>query len=676
MSLRTKLICSFLLLSVVPLTALVLYTYSSSLATMKEMAWEENNRLAGEISQRMGAVEQSFSRRMAGLSELPLATLLEGDSPPADRAALLAEISEALGEVAPFVAGFEFVPEAPAAPDESAALSAPGPPAPPGFAPPPPPPRPRVIVFNHELKEVGRAAAAMGIQGIELGIAVRKIVALSAEAGATGMKQVLPEVDKALAEAAAQWQTEAEEERREAEAERAALFENDPGCAITLDGRPIGHLRARVSAVELLQSVLTLTQRDRGEIPFALDREGSLYTADAQDLANLRPLRLVAGEGPENTPEDWAVAKVKDPRTGMTFGIARPLGESMLRLKRTALTNFLLGLGLVGLAVVGIVPLSRRITRGLSELSAGVEALAQGNLGARVPVSGRDEVARLATGFNHMAAELAEREQRLCEQERLAKENELERRVLAIDNERKSCELEEARSFQLSLLPKRLPEIAGLEIAVFMRTATEVGGDYYDFLVDEDGSLTVAVGDSTGHGAKAGTLVTAAKSLFVARACQARPSTFLAEANRAIKSMELSRMAMALTVARYERGRLTVASAGMPPVLVATAAEGHVQELAPAGLPLGSMSGATYEEESIELGPGDVVLLSSDGFAELLDGSGEPLGYPAVEALFAATRDSSAEAVIEKLATAVATRKGGAAPDDDVTFVVLKRLPA
>ena len=93
--------------------------------------------------------------------------------------------------------------------------------------------------------------------------------------------------------------------------------------------------------------------------------------------------------------------------------------------------------------------------------------------------------------------------------------NELERqRLLAIEreNQRRTEELEQARAIQLSLLPKQAPRLPHLEIAVRMRTATEVGGDYYDFFPLEDGSLYVVTGDATGHGMSAGLMVSMTKS--------------------------------------------------------------------------------------------------------------------------------------------------------------------
>src|SRR5262249_40348971 len=71
---------------------------------------------------------------------------------------------------------------------------------------------------------------------------------------------------------------------------------------------------------------------------------------------------------------------------------------------------------------------------------------------------------------------------------------------LAADNERKSRELEEVRQIHLALLPKQIPRLPNVEVAVQMRSATEVGGDYYDFAAGANGTLTIALGDATGHG--------------------------------------------------------------------------------------------------------------------------------------------------------------------------------
>ncbi|MCW8849359.1 MAG: triple tyrosine motif-containing protein, partial [Melioribacteraceae bacterium] len=115
----------------------------------------------------------------------------------------------------------------------------------------------------------------------------------------------------------------------------------------------------------------------------------------------------------------------------------------------------------------------------------------------------------LGTLYSVRRFEINRREQKtlIREAELKMKATHAEKRVLEIENNRKTKELEEARQLQLSMLPKELPRNSNLDIAVYMKTATEVGGDYYDFSMKEDGSLNIALGDGTGHGLKAGILV-------------------------------------------------------------------------------------------------------------------------------------------------------------------------
>ena len=203
--------------------------------------------------------------------------------------------------------------------------------------------------------------------------------------------------------------------------------------------------------------------------------------------------------------------------------------------------------------------------------------IADGDLATRVPVSSKDEFGRLAASFNRMAEQLAENQERLLAEERRRKEEEISRRLLAAENERRRRELEEAREFQLSLLPRELPRRAGLDLAVAMTTATEVGGDYYDFLDAADGALVLAVGDATGHGAAAGTMVTAVKRLFAGRAAEAsRRRRSSPRPTPPVHRMGLVRRAMALDRgARSSGRRVTLSAAGMPPVLHFRAATGR-----------------------------------------------------------------------------------------------------
>ena len=113
------------------------------------------------------------------------------------------------------------------------------------------------------------------------------------------------------------------------------------------------------------------------------------------------------------------------------------------------------------------------------------------------------------------------------------------------------------------MLPKELPQLPHLEIGVFMKTATEVGGDYYDFKLHDDGTLTAVIGDATGHGMQAGTMVAATKSLFNALADEPKLIEFLKKGTKAIKAMGLKKMFMALTIAKFQDHHMQIAAAGI-----------------------------------------------------------------------------------------------------------------
>ncbi len=149
-----------------------------------------------------------------------------------------------------------------------------------------------------------------------------------------------------------------------------------------------------------------------------------------------------------------------------------------------------------------------------------------------------------------------------------AKATESERRVLQTEFEHKKKELDEARELQLSMLPKELPQLPHLDIAVYMKTATEVGGDYYDFHIGLDGTLTVVLGDATGHGMKAGTMVTSTKSLFNILAPNPNIIETFHEMTRCLKLMQMEKLSMCMTMLKIMGNKVQMSAAGMPPVFI------------------------------------------------------------------------------------------------------------
>ncbi|MCG3156941.1 MAG: hypothetical protein DKINENOH_03566 [bacterium] len=243
---------------------------------------------------------------------------------------------------------------------------------------------------------------------------------------------------------------------------------------------------------------------------------------------------------------------------------------------------------------------------------------------------------------------------------------------LEAENARKARELEEARRLQLALLPRTIPRLPYLDIGVFMQTATEVGGDYYDFNVNSEGGLTVAIGDATGHGLQAGTIVASTKSLFKALVDEPAPARILKKMSRALKSMGFHKMFMGMTVAKFDRHRLILSAAGMPSTLVHRAATGLTEEIVLKAMPLGSFSNFKYQQKVLKLQPGDTVLFMSDGLYEIFNTQEEMLGESRIIKLFAEVAHQKPCKIVRHLAKAAKSWAGARALHDDMTIVAVQ----
>jgi len=279
----------------------------------------------------------------------------------------------------------------------------------------------------------------------------------------------------------------------------------------------------------------------------------------------------------------------------------------------------------------------------------------------RVELSRRTRLAQLKeTRFRAQAAELK------------AKAAEAENKLLEAEFNQKKKELEEARDLQLSMLPRELPQLPNLDIAVYMKTATEVGGDYYDFHVGMDGALTVVLGDATGHGMKAGTMVTTTKSLFNVLAPNPDIVATFHEMTRCLKLMHLEKLSMCMTMLKIMGNRIQMSAAGMPPVFIYKKDGAVMEEHIMKGMPLGTMTDFPYVIKESELHSGDTILLMSDGFPELLNDQNEVFGYKRARNLFEELAGNSPEEIISSLKDEGLKWTQDADPDDDVTFIVIK----
>ena len=254
-----------------------------------------------------------------------------------------------------------------------------------------------------------------------------------------------------------------------------------------------------------------------------------------------------------------------------------------------------------------------------------------------------------------------------------ARAAEAEKRALQAENERQTKELEDARQLQLSMLPRDVPDFPGYDIAVYMKTATDVGGDYYDFSGAPDGALNIGFGDATGHGMQAGTIVTLMKGLFLSEASRFDIQAFFGHCSRAIKEIRLGRLFMAFTLVRLKGDRLSFSSAGMPPLFLYRQNDGSVEEILLKGMPLGAMKSFPYALHEEELHPGDTILLLTDGLPEQKDAAGEMFDYARVRSALAEAGGRPTGEIISRLAGDAEAWLAGASLDDDITLLVIKK---
>jgi serine phosphatase RsbU (regulator of sigma subunit) len=760
MKIRAQLVLACFLLSVLPLSVIVIYSYESSRRALESVYRREADARTKQMDRRLASIRGDLQQRLAEVSALPM------PNGAADRTPDVGNILLTMGDTASLVDSLEIQPmrrtiDVPVQPWPRENRN-----TPPGVEPPAPPPRPPEIAQRDGDADPAPAADetpdtpepvvigmpspprlpkftmspeqraqinAIATLGAKLGTHWQTMSTQERTATEKTLQQLQQDLNASMKATQSHWKGQfdvAQKERdqyfdaRQRDAENAAphaataapaaalaaapeatdatvtikrtltdaekqdlkkrerqvtlLFGQHFNVPLRKQGAIVGHISAQVSTQEVVRRVLGVRSDDSDEITFAVDRDNNVYTRNAGDRKTLDTLGItnrVLNNLPLNDVKDWIVVMSRDPQSGLRVGVARPVGDNLEELRKTAGRNFGYGIGLIFVALIGIVPIANHMTRDVNLVTRGAERIAQGDLMTRLPVKSNNEIGQLAAAFNRMAQDLSLQQQTIVQQERTRKEQELQQRILSIEYERKSLDLEEARRFQLSMLPKSVPSHDRYGVAVFTMTAAEVGGDYYDFHVSK-GVLTATIGDATGHGAKAGTMVTVIKALFAGYTPDVTPAHFLRDAAEKVKRMDLGRMAMALLLARFDRERLTVASAGMLPAYVHRKESGTIEEVARGATPLGTL-GADYHDVAIDIAAGDTVLFMTDGFPELQNESGQQLGYAAaVDEFRAAANGATADDVIASLAAAAKRWNGERPPNDDVTFVVIRAKTA
>jgi phosphoserine phosphatase RsbU/P len=256
--------------------------------------------------------------------------------------------------------------------------------------------------------------------------------------------------------------------------------------------------------------------------------------------------------------------------------------------------------------------------------------------------------------------------------------------------EKLNREIEIAREVQERLFPQHLPQIAGLDYFGRCRTALGVGGDYYDFLALAEGRLGIALGDVSGKGIAAALTMASLQASLRAEAMRAGNDVagLITRVNRMLYDASTEDRYATLFYGQYDPAarRLTYVNAGhCPPILLRASPNGHTTSLGPTvrqrerldragGTVVGLLPECDYEQAEIDLCPGDLLVIYTDGFSEAMNPNLEEWGETRLFSAVANCDGLPAKDCISKIIQAADAFASGAPQSDDMTLVILRVL--
>lgn len=229
-------------------------------------------------------------------------------------------------------------------------------------------------------------------------------------------------------------------------------------------------------------------------------------------------------------------------------------------------------------------------------------------------------------------------------------------------------ELSAARAIQTSIIPRTPPRIAALDIATLYAPASDVGGDFFDFVPIDDHRLGVFIADVAGHGVPAALVASMLKIAVATQAANATdPAALLAALNDLFRGkLERQFITAAYVYVDVASATVVAASAGHPPVLLRHGAS--VVELPASGPILGRFRDVTFTAATAPLAEGDAIVLFTDGAIEARNGAGEQFGDPRLIELLSA--DRTASQTVDAIQQAVG--RWSRTIDDDVTAIAIR----
>jgi sigma-B regulation protein RsbU (phosphoserine phosphatase) len=325
--------------------------------------------------------------------------------------------------------------------------------------------------------------------------------------------------------------------------------------------------------------------------------------------------------------------------------------------------------------------LTRKITYSVANLYKATQHINRGDFTHRIQVREKDQLAALQVSFNSMTTNL---ERLIIEQK---------------EKERLQSELEIAHEVQAQLFPQAIAGTSTLELYGVCRPARIVSGDYYDFLAYGPDQVGIAVGDISGKGISAALLMatihsavrayeqeqllsvgaiagygTSRSAAIESHVAPASPAQMLWLLNRHLFQSTQPEKYATLFLGFYDdiKHRLTYSNAGhLPPIIIAS--NGSVRRLETGGTVVGLFHDRDYQEETVELYPGDIFIAFSDGITEPENEFGE-FGEERLIEIISMYRHLPLEKITEHAVSAIQDWIGSTEQPDDITLVLARRI--
>jgi sigma-B regulation protein RsbU (phosphoserine phosphatase) len=244
---------------------------------------------------------------------------------------------------------------------------------------------------------------------------------------------------------------------------------------------------------------------------------------------------------------------------------------------------------------------------------------------------------------------------------------------VAENEDRLGREMKIAREIQHQLMPDEVPSIPPLQMAVLFKPVAQLGGDLYDWLTFDDGRLAIVIGDVAGKGAPAALYGALSSGVIRTRAGRKYPPGQMLElVNKTLYQRPIEGQYVAVTYAIYEPNNksITMSNSGLPYPLLVRAGQPTFLDIG--GIPLGLFPDSRYEETSLQLQAGDVLVFYSDGVIEMRNDAGDEFGLKRLADIVGANYERSAAEIVKSVSAALADFIGRVRPQDDRTMIVVK----